>query len=178
MQTNHANEEGLYFSTRLFFAVPIQTQFNFSKELTIMSDNFDAILDATLDDLADLPEFVTPPAGAYNVTILEALVKKINEKPAVEFKLRFDSTVELNDANDAPIKDGTECNVAYILDNEFGQGNLKELLKQLADLAGEGTIREKITNLKGAQVLMITSVRKDKKDADKKYLQIKTATPL
>lgn len=143
-----------------------------------MSDNFDSILDATLDDLADLPEFVTPPAGAYNVTIVEGTIKKINEKPAVEFKLRFDATVELNDSNETPIKDGTECSVAYILDNEFGQGNLKELLKQLSDITGGGTVREQVAALKGAQVLMITSVRKDKKDADKKYLQIKSATPL
>ena len=143
--------------------------------------DMDALLDATLDDLADLPEFVVPPAGAYNVTIKEAGPKKIAEKPAIEFQLRFDQTVELNDSAETPVKDGAENNVAYFLDNEFSQGALKKLLGELSSITGEGTLRERLANLKGAQVLMVTTVRKGKKgteNADKTFLGIKSATPL
>ena len=143
-----------------------------------MSDNLDAILDSTLDDLADMPAFVVPPAGAYNITFAETSVKKINDKPAVEFKLRFDATVELNDANDTPVADGTENNVTYFLDSEFGQGALKEVLKAMLEVTGGGSLREQIAALKGAQALAITSVRKDKKDSEKKYLQLKSVSPL
>lgn len=138
-----------------------------------MNDNVSSLLDSNLDDLADLPEFVVPPAGAYTATILDVLEKKIGEHPAVEFKFKLDSTVELASATDAPVKDGTECGVAFMLDNEFGVGKLKAVLKPLQTAFGTTTARETMQQAKGAQIMLVTKVRSGKGDkADQKYLDI------
>ena len=43
----------------------------------------DELFAMSLDDLADLPSFETPPAGAYILDV-SCDVKTINDKPAVE----------------------------------------------------------------------------------------------
>lgn len=131
------------------------------------------LLDANLDDLADLPEFVTPPAGAYNATILSIEEKKIGENPAVEFKFKLMETMELANTTDTPVANGTECGVAFMLNNDFGVGNLKAALKPLGEHFGSQNIREIMAAAKGASVLLTTTVRKGKGDkADQKYLGI------
>jgi len=136
-------------------------------------DNISSLLDANLDDLADLPEFVVPPAGAYMATIVAITEKKVGEHPAVEFKFRLDSTVELASATDAPVKDGTECGVAFMLDNEFGVGKLKAVMKPLQVACGTSTVRETMLAAKGCSIMLVTKVRSGKGDkADQKYLDV------
>ena len=140
-----------------------------------MNDMTANLLDSNLDDLPDLPEFVVPPAGAYNTTILDITEKKIGEHPAVEVKFRFDATIELANPSDEAIKDGTECSVAYMLDNEFGVGGLKALLKPLGAALGTATSRATMEGAKGMQVMVVTKVRNGKKGTDKedqRYLSI------
>ena len=138
-----------------------------------MNDMTASLLDSNLDDLADLPEFVVPPAGAYNATILSFEQKKIGKHDAVEAKFRLDATVELASATDAAVKDGTECGVAFMLDNEFGVGGLKAVLKPLQVALGTSTARQTMESAKGMQVLLVTKVRSGKGEtADKKYLGI------
>ena len=45
--------------------------------------SIDSILDSTLDDLADMPEFKPFPAGAHKCTF-DFEAKTINGKPAVK----------------------------------------------------------------------------------------------
>lgn len=138
-----------------------------------MNDMTASLLDSNLDDLADLPEFVVPPAGAYTATILSFEQKKLGEHEAVEAKFRLDATVELASATDAAVEDGTECGVAFMLDNEFGVGGLKAVLKPLQAALGTATARQTMEAAKGMQVLLVTKVRSGKgENADKKYLGI------
>lgn len=138
-----------------------------------MTDNTASLLDSNLDDLADLPEFVVPPAGAYNTTIQGIEEKKIGDHPAVEVKLRFDATLELASPSDAPIKEGTESSISFMLDNEFGVGGMKAFLKPLQVALGTNTPRETMAAAKGMQVMVVTKVRSGKGDnADKKYLSV------
>jgi hypothetical protein len=51
------------------------------------NDNVASLLDSNLDDLADLPEFKVPPAGAYNAVILRIEEKSIGSHPAVEMSV-------------------------------------------------------------------------------------------
>jgi hypothetical protein len=136
-------------------------------------DNVSALLDSNLDDLADLPAWEIPPAGAYHATILAVTEKQIGTHPAVEFKFRFDSTMELANPGDIPVKDGTESSVSCMLDNEFGIGALKEMLKPIKAALGTNTTRETMEAAKGLTVMLVTKVRSGKGDAaDKKYLSI------
>lgn len=139
-----------------------------------MSDfNIDDILDATLDDLADLPEFTVPPAGTYQMVIKSAEQKKVAEHPAVEVKFSISSTVELEDDTQEPVKDGTETSIAYMLDNEFGVGSLKKLLKPIGEHLGVSKVSEILEQSRGMEVVTVTRVRKGKgENAERKYFDI------
>lgn len=62
--------------------------------------NLDALLDGTLDDLADVPGFQTFPAGAHKVTINW---RKVDKKPAYSLTMTAIETVELADSSDTPL---------------------------------------------------------------------------
>lgn len=128
----------------------------------------DNLLDSTLDDLADLPEFKPFPPGAHRVTIqLES--KEINKKPAVELKMKLLETMELSDASAEPLEPGAETNCLFILKNndgsanEISQGQLKNVLIALRDGLGvQGTNREIMEAGNGTECLVVTKLRENK----------------
>jgi hypothetical protein len=132
-----------------------------------MNDMTANLLDMNLDDLADLPEFIVPPAGAYQATIISMESKKIGDHPAVEIKFRLNSVEELSDVSETPPAAGTECSTSFMTDNEFGVGALKAVLKPLAAHFSTTTPRETMAASAGAEVLLVTKVRKGKKGTDK-----------
>lgn len=135
----------------------------FLKE-TIMSENFnlDSLLDGTLDDLADMPEFRPYPPGTHKVTIT-LVQKEINKKPAFELKMKAVETIELaNPSEDKPLESGGEASVAFILDNEYGQGGLKNLLKAAAEKFGAKSNRELIADVQNAEAAVVTNLRANK----------------
>lgn len=138
-----------------------------------MSDqNFDALLDANLDDLADLPEFADFPAGVHRCT-LAVSQKSVNNKPAMEIKLTGIETVELSKPEeDKPISAGQTSSALYFMDNEFGQGQFKKLIAPVAASLGVGNLRELIESVAGTEVEAVTSFRKNKK-TDDVYFEIK-----
>lgn len=136
------------------------------------NDNFDSILDANLDDLADLPEFASFPAGVHRCTVSLAK-KEINSKPAIEVKLVAIETVELSKPEeDKPVNAGQVSSAAYFLDNEFGQGAFKKLVAPLAASLGVSSLRELLEQAEGTEVEAVTAFRKNKKTGDE-YFDIK-----
>ena len=131
----------------------------------------DSILGVTLDDLPDLPEFKVYPAGAHRVAI-KFEKKQIGDHPSVELKLTMVETVELKDpAVDQPVEAGTESSVAFMLDNEFGLGKLKEIMKPLAEHFGTGNLLQIIEEATGTECLVVTKVRQNK-EKTQNYLDI------
>jgi len=131
-----------------------------------MSDSnaaLDSLLDGQLDDLADMPEFLPYPNGAHVCTIkFEA--KTINAKSAIELSLVAVSTEELeNPAEDKPLVAGAETSILYMLDNEYGQGSLKKDTAGLKEATGATTMRALFEAVNGAQALVVTKKRYDKK---------------
>jgi len=135
-----------------------------------MAFDLNNILDGTLDDLAELQEFAVFPAGAYHVK-LSATSKKIGTHPAIEITLTVIETKELADASLTPPAGGARGNVAFMLDNEIGQGRLKKLLKPIGEHFGSGKISDVLAAMEGAEALAVTSVRMDKTKT-KSYLDI------
>ena len=138
-----------------------------------MSEDLNSLLDGTLDDIADLPEFKPFPPGAHKVLISLDL-KEINKKPCVEMSLKAMGTLELADPTKSePIKEGDEASVLYFLDNEFGLGNLKKDCKPIGIALGTDVLREIIDGTKGMECVVLTSYAKNKSDPEKPYMNIK-----
>ena len=123
--------------------------------------NLDDLLDISLDDIADLPEFKVFPAGAHRCTmVLEK--KQIGTHPAWELKLTALETVELADPAETPLEVGTESSVAFMMDNEFGAGNLKRVITPVAQHFGIGKMGELAEASKGTEVMAVTKQRTNK----------------
>ena len=134
------------------------------------STNLDALLELSLDDLADMPEFKVFPTGTHRC-IMNLESKDINGHPAVELKLKHPGEGELADTTEVMPEAGTEGSCAFMLDNEFGQGEFKNILKPLAahyGLAKFGEIKEASA---GAEVMVTTKTRQNK-DKTQTYLKI------
>ena len=131
-------------------------------------DNFDidAMLDGTLDDLADLPEFKPFPVGTHAVvlTIVDKTAAKdrVNNHPGFEVKMKAVETLELANSDDTPLVAGAETSVLYLLDNPIGQGSFKKLLASAAEHFGAKSNRELIADLNGATVAVVTRQRQNK----------------
>jgi hypothetical protein len=153
--------------------------------------SMDDLLDGTLDDLADVPEFKPFAAGAHRVTISFDATKKINDMPAIEVKLVHVETMELSDPEATPPNAGDSTNVIYILKkkddkgnvvrNELAEGQFKNLLASLAPSFPEATTNRAIMEAaQGYEVLAVTSIRENKKDKNniKYYTALDSVTPL
>lgn len=138
------------------------------------TSNIDSLLDSTLDDLEDLPEFAPFPPGAHRVKVSLDL-KEVNKKTAVELKAVMINTEEyVDETTSKQTKEGDTASILFMLDNEYGQGSFKKIVTPIRDAIAPGkTNREVIEACKDVECLIITGLRKDKTDPDKTYLQIK-----
>ena len=126
--------------------------------------------DISLDDIADLPEFKNFPPVAYQVEV--SLEKKdINKHPAVVFNLKCIKVLELVDPDSEEIAEGTESNVSYIMDNEFGAGKFKAIVAPLAELYETRNVAEIIRKAKNVSALVVIGSRKAK-ETNKEYMEL------
>lgn len=135
-------------------------------------DSMEDLLDATLDDLEDLPEFKPFNPGAHKA-LASFSEKEINGVDSVELELTLIETLELSDPQDTPDEPGTTCSTMFMLNNKFGRGNLKKCALPFGAALGFGTIREIVDGVQGVECVVLTSVRKDKNDPDRLYLNVR-----
>ena len=148
-----------------------------------MSDNLDALLDTQLDDLADLPDFIVPPAGAYAFVGTEMKADSSGDKLIVILKMKV-TTLELVDPEEKPVEDGTEIEHRFDLSNEFAQGLLKRTLapfKEAFDVSSLREVKEVWAGSEGAVVLNVragkqTDEQKAAKEEPRKFCGITTLT--
>lgn len=155
-----------------------------------MSD-FLNLLDATLDDLADLKKFEPFPAGSYRQQISWELPED-DELVIVTFKLKNLECLEVPGIDEDKLpqvgkeatfwmrlhkKDGSPILWDDGSVNDQDQGRLKEILKALAPVfnpEGTLTVRQIMEASEGAEVLTTLKVKASKKDKDVKFNEIKT----
>lgn len=132
--------------------------------------DIDSLLDTSLDDVADLPEFVTPPPGFYKLTLKKLEQKAINDKPALIFHYAVVETLELvNPTNDKVAGEGkSEFSESFFLNNENGLAYAKKSLAPLAAHFGVKTVREIIAACEGG--LEIAATVKNRANKDKTAL--------
>ena len=144
------------------------------------------ILDSSLEDLVDLEKFEPAPAGTYRA-VMNFEKKEINEHPAVVVKLVLKETLELASSGDKVPAPDTKVDLAMILTrkdkesgetvpNSMGQGQLKEILKEIAPTVGGTSPTEIMDNAQGSEVFVTLKVRANKNDPDQKFNQLKALT--
>ena len=153
----------------------MNTSDNLAKNEALASGGLDALFAASLDDLDDLPSFVTPTPGVYILSVsLEE--KEVNDKPSVEAKFVVVEAVELKDPQATPPKAGDSFNMLFQL-NPFSIGKLKEFCAPFGDHFGEKNIgilvREKIKDVTIVAQITNRKAKKDSDDPDRVYAAVK-----
>ena len=124
--------------------------------------NLDSLLEGTLDDLANVPDFVQYPAGTHRVNISWEMPTK--ERPTtIGLKFVLIATEELNDANDVAPPVGSLSNISFKMDNEYGQSNYRKVIASLSSNFGPGTNREIMEKSEGAECMIVTTLKAGKK---------------
>lgn len=137
----------------------------------------DALLNTTICDLEDLPEFKNPAPGVHKV-IFDWKVTEVNKKPAIAFHFKAVETIELaNPEKDVPVTLGDEFSVNNIMDNAFGQGMVKLASAKACAALGldpEVTgIGAALEPCKGAEIVIFTSIKTVTKDGKtSEYLRL------
>lgn len=124
--------------------------------------SIDNLLDATLDDLADIPSIQIFPAGAHKVTVS---FKIDDKKSAVQVGFTYVEPLELSDPTAAAPEAGAK-NGLYIglkkkdgTPNEYGQGTLKLIASALKDSFPGSSTRDILEKAEGAEVAIVTKIR-------------------
>jgi hypothetical protein len=139
-----------------------------------MSNEID-LLDATLDELADLPEWKPYPIGVHRCTF--HFETKANDKKVLTtyVTLKALETLELaNPTEDQPLAAGTEVTMQYQLGNEIGQGKLKNLLasfKAQLELPADASLRAIMAAAEGVEAKVATRIQSNK-DKTQHYTDI------
>ena len=143
-------------------------------------DLLDNLLDTSLEDLADAPAWQEYPPGVHRVIVEEVEQFKVDgsePKAGIKFKFKGIETVEAQDPEKVITPDQV-ASVSFFLIHpndmvmKSGQGGFKEIMAATAAQFGPGSNRELMEKIKGAEVLIATDLRKDKK-TDREYLQLK-----
>lgn len=134
--------------------------------------DMNALLEGTLEDLADLPEFKPYPPGSHHISIkLEQ--KIVNKHPGFDFKMKLIECKELADPQkDVAPEVGAETSILFLLDNEIGQGQFKKVLTAAAAKFGNKKNSELIADMQNAEALVITKLRENKKSEGTFYTDV------
>lgn len=116
-------------------------------------ENFD--LDASLDDIEDLPEFTVFPSGAVVVDIESWEQKKINDKDAIVIHTKFDSELEWTEQADKfPIK-GDMMDISFMVNNKFGLGKMKQFLTPIKAKFGTTSTRQSLDAIVNGKLVIV-----------------------
>lgn len=142
-----------------------------------MDNNLDDILDGSIDDLKDLPEFKAPHTGIYNLTVtLER--KDINKKPAMVAHYVIVDTVSLEDdtiPEGERSKPGDKFDTSFILKDEEGQrselaeGFFKAFMAPFHVHYNDKSIRNVAEHLKSAHSITAKIYRKERSKEKGKF---------
>ena len=136
----------------------------------------DDLLDITLDDLEDLPEFKPYPAGVHKV-LLSMEKKEVNKHPCVEISLKLIETLELAEpTKDEAPKAGATSSVLCMMDNEFGRGNFKLIAIPIGQALSISKAADVVEAAKDIECLVVTTIKIDKLDKSIERMNIKAVS--
>ena len=147
--------------------------------------DLDSLMDASMDDIDDLPPVGVPPTGHYNMLITASREASQAGSEYINFSYEVEAVNEVKDAAEesqaavgmkfnqifSPFKkDGTV--------NEYGLGFLKEACAPFAAHFGTAKMGDTIAQIDKISVAASLARRKDKKDPDRWNFSIKDVVVL
>lgn len=148
--------------------------------------NLDALLDAVMEDLDDLPPMGVPPSGHYNLEVTYG-IETIGDdnKQVIAAKYKVIAVNELKDEQDrSDVAEGQQFTEFFHLAkkdgsaNKFGLGKLKQRLAPFVDPSGQTNIRELINWTKGIVVAATIKRTVNKKNEDQFNVDLKDVVVL
>lgn len=144
----------------------------------------DDVLNASMEDLDDLPPVGVPPSGHYNLTttfsIEELEDDKGNKRKVIFAKYIVDAINELKDPAEADdVKVGQEFREGFFLQkkdgtkNVFGIGNLKARLASYSERFGTSNIGELIQAVNQVAITATVVRKVNRKNEDQVNMQLK-----
>lgn len=155
------------------------------KDLSQFTD-MDALMNAAMDDLPDLPPYGVPPSGHYNFEVTVALEDN-KDKTGQYFAWNYEVTA-INEVKeepgDEPVKVGTkfmEPISPFKKDktvNEFGVGVLKERVAPYAAHFGTAGIGETVRMIDKVTIAAELVRRPDRNDPERHRFSLKNVVVL
>lgn len=139
--------------------------------VTMTVKGFD-LLSMDLTSFADLPSFEVPAIGSYKFRVKSAEAKQVGDKASLAVKLDVVETLELANATDTPPAAGATVDQLFNLENEFGQGLLKEFLAPFSVALGLTNGNDLVAGIIGVEFAASLKHRKDKTDPTKVYAAV------
>lgn len=140
--------------------------------------DMDALLNQSLNDIPDLPDFVVPKEGAYRLHVDEVdLAREIGETKAIQISYTIKELIE---AKGTPlgddVKPGDKFSELYFMSTAKGAawtaGALKKLLQPVAERNGCVDLRQTLQSFSGCDVAAMIKHQKDKEDKTKVYAKV------
>lgn len=124
----------------------------------------DDLLDADLGTIEDLPDFVVPPAGFYKLLVKKVDKKKeIKGKRAVSFTFAVQETIQLNNAAETPVKEGSLFSQAFFPDTSVERQHmwrwLKKAIKGFMESVGAPNLSTALDAMEGQLITAVVTVR-------------------
>lgn len=134
-------------------------------EATILDLN--SMMNDSLDSIPDAPDFVTPPAGEYILSVKDSAIDKYETKkePGVE-KQRLKNTYVIDETlstlnNEPPVPNGSIFTETFMA-TEQGLGYFKKRIKEImnAENVSGVTLADMMSSVKGTQFKARLSIKK------------------
>lgn len=146
--------------------------------------DLDSLLDSTLDNVADVPDYQIPPAGLYKLAVNKVEIDEYSTKKAptekqkrIKLEYKVVATVQLGDTKDLPVADGTLFSENFSA-NEDGLAFFKKQAKKVlnvSDLNGV-SLRDVFASLQGAEFDAKLTIKKSKsEDGSTEYENVRVA---
>lgn len=147
-------------------------------------------LDATLDDIEDLPGFGVFPSGAYQIELHEGIIfkKDVGGHPAMSVNMKLEQMMELTEGlaeGEKEPQPGDICGTAFMMDNKVGADAFKKFVAPIAERLQTKKLSDLVVDEKGAGAnkskgmkLLVILKRTYNKDKDQHYAKLKKVAVL
>lgn len=147
--------------------------------------DLDSLMDASMDDIDDLPPVGVPPTGHYNLLITASREASQSGSEYIKFAYEVEAVNEVKDAaEESQAAVGMKFNQIFSpfkkdgAVNEYGLGFLKEACAPFAAHFGTQKMGDTIAQIDKISVAASLVRRKDKKDPDRWNFSIKDVVVL
>lgn len=140
--------------------------------------DMDSLLNQSLDDIPDLPDFVNPREGAYRLHVDTVdLAKEIGDTKAIQINYTVKELIEEKGTTTGDVvKPGDKFSELYFMSTAKGAawtaGALKKLLQPVAERSGCVDLRATLVAFAGCDVAAMIKHQKDREDKSKVYAKV------